>query len=136
MSTTSDVINGDTPTEDYSQSLDYWIKYETFGIIDENYQEQPDYSKARQFWTPKKVELLETFKDNSEVVRFIDNLTLMCFYENGDDSYCVSLILRDGFPQRPCYSHTFIDLVYDPKAPMQKRIKITEYDGFQYDVYD
>jgi hypothetical protein len=133
----SDVITlGNTPQEDYLQSLDYWIKYETFGIIDENYQEQPDYRKAQRFWAPIKLELLDMFTDKPEVLRFLNNLTLMCFYRNESDAYCVSLIIKDGGEHRPCYSHNFIDLVYDPKELMKKRIKITEYDGFQYDVYD
>jgi len=123
-------------TEDYSQTLDYWTKYGAFGIED-NYQEQPDYIEAQQFWIPKKLELLTTFKDKPEVVRFINNLTLMCFYENNPPgAFCVSLILKDGNPQRPCYSHCFVDLIYDPKELMKKKIKISEYDGFQYDVYE
>jgi hypothetical protein len=135
----SDVITlGNTPQEDYLQTLDYWIKYETFGIVDENYQEQSDYRKAQRFWAPIKLELLDMFtnKNKPEVLRFLNNLTLMCFYRNESDAYCVSLIVKDGGEQRPCYSHNFIDLVYDPKELMKKRIKITEYDGFQYDVYD
>ena len=132
MSNSSDVIKDEEDT----QSLDYWIKYETFGIVDEDYQEQPDYREAQQFWAPIKLELLDMFKDKAEVLRFLNNLTLMCFYRNKSDAYCVSLIIKDGGEQRPCYSHNFIDLVYDPKELMKKRIKITEYDGFQYDVYD
>jgi len=137
----SDVITlGNTPQEDYLQSLDYWIKYKTFGLIYEDYQEQPDYIEAQQFWTPIKLELIDMFtnknKNKPEVVRYLNNLTLMCFYRNEGDAYCVSLIIKDGGQQRPCHSHNFIDLVYDPKELMKKRIKITEYDGFQYDVYD
>jgi len=133
----SDVITlGNTPQEDYLQSLDYWIKYETFGIIDENYQEQSDYKEAQQFWEPIKLELIDKFKDKPEVLRFLNNLTLMCFYRNEGNAYCVSLIIKDGGKQRPCCSHNFIDLEFDPKASMKKRIKISEYDGFQYDVYD
>uniref|UniRef100_A0A6C0HGB3 Uncharacterized protein n=1 Tax=viral metagenome TaxID=1070528 RepID=A0A6C0HGB3_9ZZZZ len=132
MSTTS------TPEEDYLSSLDYWITYKTFGRNDENYKEQIDYVKAQQFWGPIKLELLEAYKnkDKSEVVRFLHNLTVMCFYENDDGSYCISLIIKEGDKQNPCYSHSFIDLMYDPNASMKKRIKISEYDGFQYDVYD
>ena len=132
MSNSSDVIKDEEDT----QSLDYWIKYETFGIVDEIYLEQTDYREAQQFWAPIKLELLDMFKDKAEVLRFLNNLTLMCFYRNKSDAYCVSLIIKDGGEQRPCYSHNFIDLVYDPKELMKKRIKITEYDGFQYDVYD
>ena len=134
----SDVITlGGAPEEDYTQSLDYWIKYKTFGRIDEDYQEQPDYITAQQFWTPIKVELLDMFKnkDKTEVVRFINNLTLMCFYSEKED-YCVSLIIKDGDKQHPCYSHSFINLMYDPKACMKKKITISEYDGFQYNVYE
>ena len=102
----SDVITlGGTPEEDYTQSLDYWIKYKTFGRIDEDYQEQPDYITAQQFWTPIKVELLDMFKnkDKTEVVRFINNLTLMCFYSEKED-YCVSLIIKDGVIKLPSYN--------------------------------
>ena len=60
----------------------------------------------------------------------------MCFYKNDEDAYCVSLIIKDGGKQQPCYSHNFIDLIYDPKKPINNRIKISDYDGFQYDVYD
>ena len=123
-------------TEEDLQSLDYWIKYETFSIIGENYQQETDYIEAQHFWNPRKIELLNIFKDKPEVLRYINNLTLMCFYKNGEDAYCVSLIIKDGGKQRPCYSHHFIDLIYDPKKPMKNRIKISEYDGFQYDVYD
>jgi hypothetical protein len=124
-----------TNKEDTS-SLEYWINFETFGIIDEKYKEQPDYVEAQQFWAPRKLELLKAFKANSEVLRFLHNLTVMCFYKNDEGIYGVSLIIKDGKPQRPCYSHSFIDLMFDPNALMKKRIKITEYDGFQYDVYD
>jgi hypothetical protein len=122
-------------TEEDTQSLDYWVKYGAFGIADD-YKAQPDYIEAQQLWTPIKVELLKTYKDKSKVVQFLNDMTLMCFYKNNEDAYCVSFILKDGKPQRPCYSHSFIDLVYDPKELIKKRIKLTEYDWFQYDVYD
>ena len=122
--------------EEDTSSLDYLINFETFGIIDEKYKEQTDYVKAQQFWTPRKLKLLDMFKDKPEVLRFLHNLTVMCFYKNDEGIYGVSLIIKDGKPQRPCYSHSFIDLMFDPNALLKKRIKITEYDGFQYDVYD
>ena len=111
-------------TEEDLQSLDYWIKYETVSIISENYQQQPDYIEAQHFWKPRKIELLNIFKDKPEVLRYINNLTLMCFYKNDEDAYCVSLIIKDGGKQQPCYSHNFIDLIYDPKKPINNRIKI------------
>jgi hypothetical protein len=122
-------------TEDYSQSLDYWTKYGAFDIVDD-YQEEIDYVKAQNYWKPIKVELLDKFKDKPEVIRYLNNLTIMCFYENGDGTYCVSLIIKDGKPQRPCHSHNFIDLIFNPNALIRNRIKLTEYDGFQYDIYD
>lgn len=136
MSNSPDVITFvDSQPEDYSSSLDYWTKYGTFGI-DEDYQEQIDYVKAQDFWKPIKVEFLTAYKDKPEVLRFINNLTLMCFYENDSNTYCISLILKDGLPQRPCYSHCFIDLIFNPTARIKNKIKITEYDLFQYDVYE
>jgi hypothetical protein len=129
-------MSNSSPEEEDTQSLDYWINYKTFGIINEDYKEQPNYREAQQFWAPIKLELLDMFKDKPEVLRFLNNLTLMCFYRNEGNAYCVSLIIKDGGEQRPCCSHNFIDLEFDPKASMKKRIKISEYDGFQYDVYD
>lgn len=121
--------------EDYLQTLDYWTKYGAFGV--EDYQEKLDYIEAQQFWEPRKLELLTTFKDKPEVIHFLNNLTLMCFYKNNPPgAYCISLILKDCKPQRPCFSHAFIDLNYNPQEVMKKRIKLSEYDGFQYDVYD
>jgi hypothetical protein len=125
-------------------SLDYWISYHTFGY-NENYKEKPEYIKAQEFWSTRKAELYETYKNDYKIKRFLDNLTVTEFYREEDgaqedyDAYKVVLILKFGInnhhPRQ--YSHFYVYLCYDPNAikRKQKQIKIRDYEWWGVDDY-
>ena len=66
-------------------SVDYWIiNY----CIDKDYKEKPYYIKAHNYWSLKKSSLLDIYKDQSKVVEFINNITVIQFHEK-DDCYTI-----------------------------------------------
>ena len=125
--------------DEAEESLDYWISNHTFGD-NENYKEKPEYIEAQKFWSKRKAELYETYKNDYKVKRFLDNLTVTEFCreedgaadEEGCDAYRVDLILKFGInnhhPRQ--YSHFYVYLCYDPNAikRKQKQIKIRDYE--------
>ena len=128
--------------DEVEESLDYWISNHTFHTFgdNENYKEKPEYIEAQKFWSKRKAELYETYKNDYKVKRFLDNLTVTEFCrgadgaadEEGCDAYRVDLILKFGInnhhPRQ--YSHFYVYLCYDPNAikRKQKQIKIRDYE--------
>ena len=130
--------------DEAEESLDYWISYHTFNVND-NYKEKPEYIEAQKFWSKRKAELYETYKNDHKVKRFLDNLTVTQFYRQEDKAeedygaYEVALMLKFGInnchPEQ--YSHYYIYLCYDPNAikRKQKQIKIRDYEWWGEDDY-
>jgi hypothetical protein len=133
--------------DEAEESLDYWISNHTFHTFgdNENYKEKPEYIEAQKFWSKRKAELYETYKNDYKVKRFLDNLTVTEFCrgeeeadvadgadKEGCDAYRVELILKFGVnnhhPRQ--YSHFYVYLCYDPNAikRKQKQIKIRDYE--------
>ena len=131
--------------DEAEESIDYWISNHTFHTFgdNENYKEKPEYIEAQKFWSKRKAELYETYKNDYKVKRFLDNLTVTEFCreedgadgaadEEGCDAYRVDLILKFGInnhhPRQ--YSHFYVYLCYDPNAikRKQKQIKIRDYE--------
>jgi len=121
--------------DEAEESLDRWITDSAFDM--ENYKEKPEYIEAQKFWSTRKAELYETYKNDYKVKRFLDNLTVIEFYRGGDGegdcgAYNVVLILKFGInnyhPKQ--YSHCYIYLCYDPNAikRKQKQIEIRDYE--------
>lgn len=120
-------------------SLDYWIKYDTFGM-NENYKEKPDFIEANKFWSNKKNTLYKIYKDKPKVLEFINNITICGFYTE-DDCYTVSAFIKLNYEiphnSSDYYSHNYhnyLTLIYDPNLIISKQISLTEYDGFVYDM--
>uniref|UniRef100_A0A6C0HFL1 Uncharacterized protein n=1 Tax=viral metagenome TaxID=1070528 RepID=A0A6C0HFL1_9ZZZZ len=119
-------------------SVDYWINYCTFGI-DKDYREQPYYSEAQRFWSIKKCDLIETFnfRNKPNVVEFINNITVLQFYEK-DDCYTMIGVIKMHYKTPPTYepeyNYKHFCFIYDPIMLIQKQITLTDYDGFVYDI--
>ena len=117
------------------ESLEYWIENMAFGI-DSYYMGTPDYIRAQKYWCDIKNKLLDTYKDNVEVIRFINNLVVLEL-DNVDYTFTVSLILKYGIdhvlPSQ--YSHLFVCLIYEPFGEIRKQIKVYDYEWWEEDCY-
>ena len=121
------------------ESLDYWIKNYALSA-DINYKEKTDYIEAQQFWSNRKLSLIEFYKGKTKVLDFVKNITIDGFYER-DGCFTISAIIKMNYEkplpeERYClqYNYRYLTLIYDPNMILKKQICLTDYDGFVYDM--
>jgi hypothetical protein len=116
-------------------SVDYWIKC----CIDKDYKELPHYIEAQKIWSLKKCDLIEIFTNKPNVIEFINNITVIQFYEK-DDCYTMIGVIKmnyvndDDDDYYPEYNYKHFCFIYDPIMLIQRQITLTDYDGFTYDM--
>ena len=124
--------------QDYDYTANDWCKYGAFGV-DADYNKTPEYIKAQEFWLHIKAELLERYKDKYAVLKFVESITVMRFYEEPVGLYNIELIVKSSYEGRQTLanSHDFVTLLYDSRPSETKyNITITTFDWVVYDLYE